>query len=346
MFIARISKIVICLILINLVLFAQQTNFESNVSKRGTTAAPFMNISQGARATAMGSAFVAVADDPSAIFWNPAGLSRLSKNGFMVDHTLWIADLRYNFIAASVNVGEFGTIGVSFINSDYGEMNVTTIEEPNGTGETFSVKDLAFSIAWSFNITDNFSIGFNPKVIYQSIWNMSDYAFAIDMGVLYNTPFDGITLGMAITNFGDKMSLTGNTGVVLYDPDESTTGNNDRIPTVLQTDKWDLPLGFKVGLSYKAVESENHSLMFAVDASHPNNDYESVNIGGEYTFNQIFSIRGGYKSLFLADSEESFTIGAGLSQNLFGNVNITFNYSYSEFGLLSEVQKFTIGINF
>ena len=83
MFIARISKIVICLILINLVLFAQQTNFESNVSKRGTTAAPFMNISQGARATAMGSAFVAVADDPSAIFWNPAGLSRLSKNGFI-----------------------------------------------------------------------------------------------------------------------------------------------------------------------------------------------------------------------------------------------------------------------
>lgn len=346
MLIAKYSKTVICLILINLALFAQQTNFVSNVSKRGTTAAPFLNISQGARATAMGSAFVAVADDPSTIFWNPAGLSRLDKNGFMIDHTLWIADLKYNFLAASINIGELGTLGVSFINSDYGEMNVTTIEEPNGTGETFSVKDVAFSLAWAFNITDNFSIGFNPKVIYQSIWNSSDYAFAIDMGVLYNTPFDGITLGMSITNFGGKMSLTGNTGIVLYDADDNTTGNNDRIPSELLTDQWDLPLGFKVGLSYKAFDSEAHKLLLAVDASHPNNDYESLNLGGEYTFNGIFSIRGGYKSLFLTDSEESFTLGAGLKQNLFGNINLSFNYSYSDFGRLSEIQKFTVGINF
>ena len=346
MLIAKFSKTVICLILINLTLFAQQTNFEPNVSKRGTTAAPFMNISQGARATAMGSAFVAIADDPSAIFWNPAGLARLNGNGFMIDHTLWIADLKYNFLAASINIGQFGTLGLSFINSDYGEMNVTTIEEPNGTGETFSVKDVAFSIAWSINLTEDFSIGFNPKVIYQSIWNMSDYAFAIDMGVLYNTPFEGITLGMAITNFGDKMSLSGNNGIVLHDPDQNNLGNNDRIPAELETDKWDLPLGFKVGVSYKALDSEAHKLLLAVDASHPNNDYESVNIGGEYTFNGLFSIRGGYKSLFLDDSEESFTLGAGLIQNLFGNISLSFNYSYSDFGRLSEVQKFTIGINF
>lgn len=68
-------------------------------------------------------------------------------------------------------------------------MNVTTIEEPNGTGETFSVRDIAFSIAWAINLTEDFSIGFNPKVVYQSIWNMSDYAFAIDMGVLLRHAF-------------------------------------------------------------------------------------------------------------------------------------------------------------
>ncbi len=78
---------------------------------------------------------------------------------------------------------------------------------------------MAFSIAWAFNLTDNFSIGFNPKVVYQGIWKMSDYAFAIDFGVLYNTPFDGITLGMSISNFGSKMSLDGTNAVVLYDDD-------------------------------------------------------------------------------------------------------------------------------
>ncbi|MDZ7764152.1 MAG: PorV/PorQ family protein [Melioribacteraceae bacterium] len=325
--------------------FAQE-NFETNVSKRGTVAAPFLTISQGARATSMGSAFVAIADDPSAIFWNPAGLARLERNGFMFDHTEWIADLKYNFGAAALSLGSFGTVGVSFITSDYGEMNVTTIEEPNGTGETFSVSDIAFSVAWAINLTENFSIGFNPKMVYQSIWNMSDFAVAIDMGVLYNTPFKGITLGMSISNFGSKMNLSGNTGVVLHDPDETTTGNNGRIPAELQTDSWDLPMGFKVGVSYEAIKSEDHKLMFAVDASHPNNDYESLNFGGEYVFNGIFAIRGGYKSLFLDDSEESFTLGAGLTQNIIGNINITFNYSYSDFGRLSSIQKFSVGINF
>ncbi len=342
---AKLISIHLILLFITTSVFAQN-NFETNVSKRGTVAAPFLTISQGARATGMGSAFVAIADDPSTIFWNPAGLARLNQNGFVVEHTEWIADLKYNFGAAAINIGSFGTLGVSFIASDYGEMNVTTIEEPNGTGETFSVNDIAFSIAWAINLTDNFSIGFNPKVIYQSIWNMSDYAFAIDMGIIYNTPFKGITLGMAITNFGSKMNLMGTSGVVLHDPNLGSTGNNGRIPAELQTDSWDLPLGFKVGISYNAIDNEDHKLILAVDASHPNNDYESLNIGGEYVFNGIFSIRGGYKSLLLTDSEESFTIGAGFRQNLFGNININFNYSYSDFGRLSEVQKFSIGVNF
>jgi len=342
---ARLITIQIIFLLLTSAGFAQN-NFETNVSKRGTVAAPFLTISQGARATAMGSAFVAIADDPSTIFWNPAGLARLNQNGVVFDHTEWIADLKYNFGAATLNIGSFGALGVSFITSDYGEMNVTTIEEPNGTGETFSVNDIAFSIAWAINLTDNFSIGFNPKVVYQSIWNMSDYAFAIDMGVLYNTPFKGVTLGMSISNFGSKMNIDGNTAIVLHDPAEDTDGNNGRIPAELQTDSWDLPLGFKVGVSYNAIQTEDHKLIFAVDASHPNNDYESINIGGEYVFNGIFAVRGGYKSLFLQDSEESFTLGAGFRQNLVGNININFNYSYSDFGRLSEVQKFSVGINF
>ncbi|MCZ7603962.1 MAG: PorV/PorQ family protein [Melioribacteraceae bacterium] len=343
---ARLITIKLSILLLLTSIGFAQNNFETNVSKRGTVAAPFLTISQGARATAMGSAFVAIADDPSAVYWNPAGIARLDQNGIVFDHTEWIADLKYNFGAGVIKAGSFGTLGVSFITSDYGEMNVTTIEEPNGTGETFSVRDIAFSIAWAINLTEDFSIGFNPKVVYQSIWNMSDYAFAIDMGVLYDTPFKGITLGMSITNFGSKMNLMGNTGVVLYDPDETTTGNNGRIPAELQTDSWDLPMGFKVGIAYHAIDNEDHKLVLGIDASHPNNDYESLNIGGEYVFNGIFAIRGGYKSLLLQDSEESFTIGAGFRQNLVGNININFNYSYSDFGRLSEVQKFSIGVNF
>lgn len=324
--------------------FSQEIN--NNVSKRGTTAAPFLIISQGSRASSMGSAFVAVADDPSALFWNPAGIARMEQNGFMVDRTEWIADLAYNYIAGSLNLGNFGALGISFITSDYGEMDVRTIAEPDGTGETFSVSDAAFSVAWAFSLTENFSIGFNPKVIYQSISKMSDYSFALDFGILYNTPFQGVTLGMSISNFGSKMSLAGNTATILYDPDDGTTGNNDRIPGQLDMESWDLPLTFRVGISYEAFRTENHQLRFAVDALHPNNNYESVNVGGEYGFNDFLFLRGGYKSLFLEDTEESFTIGGGIKQRLMGNIAISIDYSYSDFGIFQEVQKFSLGINF
>lgn len=334
---------VLILVLIPQLLSAQ---FVSDVSKRGTTAAPFLNISQGARAAGMGSAFVAVADDPTAIFWNVAGLARLENHSATFDHTNWFADIGYNFGSVSFNLGDFGVLGASFIASDVDEMNVTTILEPNGTGETFSVTDMAFSIAWAFNLTDNFSIGFNPKVVYQGIWKMSDYAFAIDFGVLYNTPFKGVTLGMAVTNFGSKMSLSGTSAVVLYDDDPESTGNNGRIPAELEMASWDLPLGFKVGVAYRPFESKYHDLIISIDASHPNNNYESINIGGEYTFDDIFSLRGGYKSLFLDESEESFSLGAGIKQNLLGNISIRFDYAYADFGRLDYIQKFSIGLIF
>lgn len=337
------NNLFILLLLIPSLISAQ---FVSDVSKRGTTAASFLTISQGARATGMGSAFVAVADDPSAIYWNPAGIARLDNNGVAFDHTQWIADLGYNFAAMSLNLGSFGTIGASFTALSMSEMNVTTIAEPNGTGEKFKANQVAFSLAWAFNITDNFSIGFNPKVIYESIWKMYDYAFAIDMGVLYNTPFDGIVLGMSITNFGSKMQLGGTNSVILYDADENSTGNNDKIPAHLQMDSWDLPLGFKVGLSYHPLQTGMHDLMIAVDASHPNDNYESINAGGEYVFNDMLMIRGGYKTLFLDKSEESLALGAGIRQYIMGNINIQFDYAYQDFGRLKSIHKFTVGINF
>lgn len=326
--------------------FNVNAQYVRNVSKRGTVAAPFLTIGQGARATGMGSAFVAIADDPASIVWNAAGIARLQNNGVVFDHTSWIAGLKYNFVAASYNLGNFGTVGASLIMSDYGEMAVTTVENPNGTGEKFKVSDIAFSFAWAINLTEDFSIGFNPKVVHQSIWNMSATAIAVDMGVLYNTPFKGFTLGMSITNFGTKMKLDGSTATILYDPDPNTTGNNGRIPGQLFADEWSLPLGFKLGVAYTADLGDMHKIVLDFDAAHPNNDYEYVNIGGEYSFKNMIFIRSGYKSLFLQDSEESFALGAGFNQRISGDLSIRFDYSYASFGRLKDTQKFSVGLTF
>lgn len=340
----KIRIIIFTLLIVSLVINAQ--SFVSNVSKRGTSAAPFLSISQGARASGMGSAFVALADDQSAIYWNPAGLSKLQGVGILFEHTKWIADINYNFFVASYNLGNYGTIGMSFITSSMNEMKVTTIEEPEGTGETFNVSDAMFSLAYAINLTDNFAIGFNPKFIIQKIWKMTATAFAIDMGVQYVTPFDGAILAMSISNFGTKMKLDGNTTLVLVDLDPYSSGNNGQIPAYLQTEGWELPLNFRVGIAYRPIDTQMHKLNLAVDAMHPSDNYESVNAGAEYIFNDMFSLRLGYKSLFLKDSEESLTFGFGLKQLLLGNVTLKVDYYYGDFGRLNNVQKFSLGIIF
>ncbi len=323
-----------------------QQDIVSNVSKKGTTAAPFLSIAQGTRASGMGNAYVGVADDPSALFWNPAGLTKVAGTAVTFERTNWIADINYNFFAASYNLGDYGALGVSFISSEMDEMKVRTIDEPEGTGETFKANDVVISLGYAISLTENFSIGFNPKFIQQSIWKMSASAFALDMGVTYVTPFDGIVLAMSISNFGTKMKLDGTSSLVLYDPDPTSSGNNGNIPSYLQTDEWELPLNFRVGLAYDVIKSDMHRLLLAVDAMHPSDDYESLNVGGEYTFNDMFSIRGGMKSIFLEDSEESFAVGVGIKQMLLGNLTFKIDYSYSDFGRLKDVQKFSLTVMF
>lgn len=328
------------------VLRAQEQNYVANVSKTGTSAANFLRIGIGARALAMGGAFVAVADDPTAVYWNVAGLAKLQRNGVAFTHTEWVADINHDFGVASFDLGTYGTLGFSFISLNMGDMKVRTVEEPEGTGETFGGGDFAFSVAYAKRLTDDFSIGISPKFIQETIWDMKATAWAVDLGAHYRTPFPSIILGMSITNFGTDMQIEGDNTIVLYDFDEATGGNNERITADLKTEKWPLPLNFQVGLAYEAFQTRDHTLTLALDALHPNNNYESVNVGVEYILQERFALRGGYKSLFLDESEESFTFGAGLKHYVMGNVVVRIDYAYADFGRLENAQKFSLGIDF
>ncbi len=339
------KRILISLIVLSFIVtgFSQSTRENS---KKGTTAATFLSIGQGARAIGMGSAMVAITNDPSALYWNPAGITKTQGFSFMVDHTTWFADINYNYMALTYNLGDMGTIGASFTISDIDEMQVTTIEKPEGTGQMFGVTDAAFSLAWAIQLTDNFSIGFNPKFIYQGIWTMSSSTIALDLGVQYVTPFDGAILAMSISNFGPKMRMQGEAAQFLYDLDLNSTGNNGAIPMELLTEGWDLPLIFRVGIGYQPFKVDENSLTLSVDALHLSDNYESLNVGAEYSYDDFIFIRGGYKSLLLTESEESFALGFGLKQLIIGNVGLNVDYAYQDFGRLNSIQKFTVGISF
>ncbi len=319
----------------------------SSVTKVGTTAAPFLEIGIGARAIGMGGAFVAVASDATALYWNPSGLSRLSRNEVVLIHTQWLADTRFDFAGIVLQLGQFGTLGASITSFSMDDMEVRTIEKPEGTGEMFSAGDFSLGLSYARNLTDRFSVGFNAKYIQQKIWHMNASSIAMDVGLLFRTHFNDLKIGMSISNFGNKMRMEGKDTMVRHDIDPDHLGNNDRINAHLDTDRWSLPLIFRVGLAMDVLKMGSSSrLTLAGDATHPNNNSEYLNMGLEFATKEIFFLRLGYKSLFLNDSEQGFTAGAGMEYNLVGNVVIKIDYAYADFSRLDNVQRFSLGLSF
>ncbi|MBN1154873.1 PorV/PorQ family protein [candidate division KSB1 bacterium] len=345
------------LITITLILFTTTHSFA--ISKVGTTAAQFLKIGAGARAIGMGSAFVAVANDVSAVYWNPAGVARLDNNEVVLLHTEWLADVSYDFLAASINMGNMGAIGFSITSVSMDEMEVRTELEPEGTGEFFDAGDIAASLCWSRNLTDRFSIGFNAKYIRQKIWHMSASGFAVDVGTMFTTQFNGMRIGMSITNFGPNMKMSGRDARDYIDVNPNAIGSNDQIPAYLSMDSWSLPITFRVGAAMDAYKDPHNCLTIALDALHPNDNSESVNFGLEYGFQDWAFIRLGWQSLFLPDDERGSFLGGsgsgeayptnagvGFSYSFNPNLKIKLDYAYADFGRLENTQRFSLGIEF
>ncbi len=314
-------------------------------SKVGTTAAPFLGIAVGPRAIGMGGAFTAFAGDVSTLYWNPAGASRIGMSEVMISHTKWIFGTSFDWIGVSVAIDRNNSIGLSITRLDYGEEEVTTIDYPEGTGERWEANDIAIGLSYARNLTDRFSVGGTVKFIQQKLWNERATGFALDIGVLFITEFRGLKLGASISNFGTEMQLDGKDLFVIYDPDPTITGNNSAISAKLKTDSWPLPLLFRVGASIDLFKNETNYLTISIDALHPNDNTESLNTGFEYGFKDIVYLRAGYKSLFQKDSQERFTAGIGLRYKL-GNLGFKFDYAYQDFGILRNIQSFSLSIQF
>lgn len=332
-----------------LILFLCNQNFYSqNVSKTGTTAAPFLEIGVGAAANGMGGAFVGLVNDASALYWNVGGIAALTQYEAILVHTDWIADTKFDYAGLIITLGDLGNLGLSFTSLSMGDMKVRTVEQPEGTGENFSAGDIAVGISYARHLTDRFSVGVTAKYIKQSIWHMSSSAFAIDAGTLFRTDLlGGLTIGAVMSNFGTPMRLEGRDSRYFIRVDETKQGSNERIPVNIELDSWDLPLHFQIGVSTQAFKYDNYELVVSADALVPNNDYQSLNVGAQFSFMDFFSIRGGYNSLLLQDAEGGLSFGAGVnSKMLLSTATVNFDYAFRDFGRLKNVHNFSIGIKF
>ncbi len=318
------------------------------VSKVGTTAGTFLEIGIGAAANGLGGAYVTLANDATALYWNPAGTANFTQNHVSIVHMNWIADTKIDYAALVLPLGELGTLGFSFTDLTMPDMKVTTVEMPEGTGEYFSAGDIALGISFARNLTDRFSIGFTGKYIQETIWHMSASALAFDAGTRFKTDlFGGMVIGASISNFGTKMKLNGRDTRTYERVDPAKLGSNDQIPYIIDLDSWDLPLLFRIGVSTTPINNDDYKWTVAVDALHPSDNYESMNVGTEFSYKGFLFIRGGYQSLFLADHEGGLSLGIGLnSKLLFSNNIVSFDYAYRDFGRLNSTHIFSVGVTF
>lgn len=318
-----------------------------NLTKSGTTAAQFLKIPVGARAIGMGGSFVALANDVSSIYWNPAGMTKVGSTGAVnFSYTNWLADTKFNYAAVVLDIATVGSFGLHFTSLSMPDMEVRTEFEPEGTGEYFSALDLELGLSYARAITDRFSLGFTAKYIREQIWHMSASSIAFDVGILFQTDFDWLMLGMSVSNFGPKMQFVGKDVFINYDFTPEQWGDNENIFANLQTDKWDLPLLFRFGLSIELWNNDATQFITTIEARYPNDNSESLSMGFEYGFLKRFFLRGGYQALFEAESERGLTFGLGIVYYISRSNPLHFDYAYADWNRLNNVHRFSIELKF
>ena len=318
-----------------------------NVSRAGTTAGAFLQIGVGPRAAALGGAFTAAVDDATALYWNPAGLARMTTAEAVSAHSEWIADLNHDYVGVAVPLGG-GVVGASVTILGVPEMAVRTELNQEGTGETFDAADVALGLSYGRALTDRFALGGTVKYVQQRIWNSTATAFAVDVGTQFRTDFfGGLTIGAQISNFGSDMRLDGRDLRTFVDPAPGQDGNNGQIPADYALDAWSLPLDFKLGVVTQPINSRLNQLTVAVDALHPSSNYESLNVGAEYGFRERLFLRAGFQGLFLEESEGGLSLGVGVHQPLpYPNGLAKLDLAYRDAGRLGRIQTVGLSITF
>lgn len=334
------------LILLLLIGCAQLTG---QFTKEGTTAAQFLKIGVGARAVGMGTAYVAVADDGSSHYWNPAGLAAFEGIGVALMHHNWVLDIRHDYLSLALPAGNLGVFGLSFIMLSMDEKEVTTVEEPTGTGMFYRVQDLALGLSYARQVTNRLRYGLSAKYISLKAHNEHAQTVAIDLGSILQTGFYGLKIGMALSNFGGNIRYEGRDLIAKADVGMQLE-SNFLIDTYLATESWPLPMIIRIGIASDLVGqgaalvgSSSQRLTFALDATHPNDAPEHVNFGVEYALKETIFLRAGYQWNY---DLEKVTFGAGLRLSLSPLSLATLDFAVVPMELFGNVIRTSVEVRF
>jgi hypothetical protein len=307
-----------------------------NFQNQGASGATFTKLWVGARSAAMAGAYSALADDISALYWNPAGIARLPGITAGATHTELYAGITQNFIGATMPISDRYRIGISLNEVDYGDIRRTSLTKPSNGG-TYNANDLAFGVTIAGALTDRFSFGATAKYLRNSILDLSADGLAFDAASLYQTEFYHMKIALDLSNLGGDRSFQGNSLTLLANANSLNQVQTPLAATMVTSD-FPLPLIFRIGAATDVFQGtvENQKLNVDFDFSTHSDGPEVYNLGAEYVWNDMVALRTGY-----AFNEDQLGLGAGAgfhykTDDFAGTIDYALNTTRN-FGLVHRV---------
>ncbi len=286
-------------------------------NRPGSTDAQFLKIGVSARGTGMADAYMAAVGGADAAYYNSAALPWVKGRDVVFTHTSWFAGISHDFAAASQNLDDIGTVAVSVTALATDEMKVRTPLQPEGTGETFYAGNYQFGLSYARFLTDRVTFGLTLSYLNMKLFrDFSADAFALDIAVMYVSDFRGFRFALQIADFGSSIQYV-----------------NESYP---------LPTNFQFGMAMNAIDGDDQKLLISFAAVKPNEGEPQAQVGGEWNFQQMFFVRGGYR---LNHSTATWSAGAGAAFAIEG-IGLRADYSYSNYKTLGGSHRIGVGIGF
>jgi long-subunit fatty acid transport protein len=309
-------------------------------SKVGAAGGQFLKIGVGARGNAMGGAFCSVADDLSSIFWNPAGLAKIKTMAAEFSYNQWFATYNQNYGAFALPVGDNFCAALSANSLSSGNIPVTTIDRPDGTGSNYKVNDIAVGLSFAGYLTDRFSFGVTAKLVQNAFSSLSSTGIAFDVGTNFDTGIQGIKLGFSIHNLGSTQAYSGSdlmSSKKLFD-----AMNAAPLDASYVAYPYSLPIIFRAGISSDVYKDDENTVLAAFDFTTLTDTPEQFALGAEYVWDNLLSLRAGY---LIGHDQMGLAGGVGVKY-IGGGFGGRFDYSINPTKDLGVVNRLTIALNF
>ena len=300
----------------------------------GTSAATFLQLGFGARPLALGESYVALADDVSAVHYNPAGLafgpglsSRQAPQRYemLASHALHIQDIRLSQFGFLSRPWGFSATHLAL---DGIERRTSETAQPEGS---FGASDLMLGASYGRKLTDiGVGFGVSGKYIRQTIGEFSATAYGLDVGALYRLQNAPVSLGASLVNLGTKVRFV--------------------------EQGYPLPMSFRLGAAYGMTDKFPHALTFQLDL--PRDNTPNVRLGLEYLGFGPFALRAGYRTT--SASQRSAALGKALGSSAPGLAEFygmfmgagfrskfgSMDYTLLPYGELGNAHRFSFTVRF